>query len=423
MRIGVHTPSQARQHFAGSGEIRIKRVPLLRLKGFNEWKARALISFRTRLEPLGISDKVRQYFELCLSEDHYAYIICGPADVIVHKWPGSEPKILPLWNGILIQSDPYWLDSYPFLKRSPYSASITHMPSQREYNLQGVSLHEGHQTGAACTDRNIAATIISHNNHFGHFISDNLPLYAAIGRFLKAYCGVMPAKFPFRYRKGILEALDHYCPELKEVEYPNSMKLAQVIDDQLCGTTIMLRMPLVIDVLPSNVLTNSFLSSLLRGNKKLVSEVTEKDKVVSMGLKLFLSRQGEYSSRIANHKEIASVLESYGFLKIDPSSLPLDRLIYLFTAADIIVSECGSATLNACIFSPQRTRIVSLVPRRLIQDTDDAMTRSGIIYSLGFCDRTVFCMGETVEYSSVQSSDLVYYKIDDIINCLDPHVP
>ena len=423
MRIAVHTPSQAHLHFAGSGELRIKRVPLLRLKGFNEWKARALISFRVRLEPLGISDNVKQYFELCLSEDHYAYIISGPADVIIHKWPSSEPKILPLWNGILIQSDPYWLDSYPFLKRSLNSSNITHVPSQREYELQGVSLFKGHQPWSACANRNVAATIISHNNHFGHFISDNLPLYAAIGRFLKAYCGVLPVKFPFRYRKAILEALGHYCPELDEGEYPNGMKLTQVINDQPCGTTIMLKMPLVIDVLPSNVLTNSFLSSFLLGNKKLLSEVAVKDKGVSMGLKLFLSRQGEYSSRIANREEVVSVLKSYGFLIVDPASLTLDRLLYLFAAADVIVSECGSATLNACIFSPRRTRIVSLVPRRLIQDTDDAMTRAGIIYSLGFCDRTVFCMGETVEYSSVQSSDLVYYKTDDIINCFDPQVP
>ena len=60
------------------------------------------------------------------------------------------------------------------------------------------------------------------------------------------------------------------------------------------------------------------------------------------------------------------------------------RFGLLLASTKIIVSESGTSTLIAQLFSPISTRILSLVPSRLIQEPDAAMTHSGLHYHLAY---------------------------------------
>ena len=72
-------------------------------------------------------------------------------------------------------------------------------------------------------------------------------------------------------------------------------------------------------------------------------------------------------------------------------------LVSLLASTKIIVSESGTSTLIAQLFSPISTRILSLVPSRLIQEPDAAMTHSGLHYHLAIPCKINFLEGETVK--------------------------
>ena len=95
-------------------------------------------------------------------------LLSGECLALKYRWSNQEYKILPIWsNQYLIDSNPYWFDYYPFLKRTN-----NHINSNfQQYHLL---------TSSTTTNSNFTSThpalFLSHNDHFGHFLVDDFPL-------------------------------------------------------------------------------------------------------------------------------------------------------------------------------------------------------------------------------------------------------
>jgi len=347
-----------------------------------------------------------------LYADHEIYIISGPASLIIHKWPNSEAKLLPVWEGIIIQPDDFWLEKYPFLALVPDNEH-GYRGNNSEYrycfNITDNRLFYSHSLDPQYAAEN--AIVISHNNHFGHFIFDNLPLLNAISPFFHSYSHSFPLAFPFPYVRGIFDAISGFCPELLADRETDWEATSDIHNSLEANRTYLTQVKKLVDIQSTNTLTNAFLSRLLVRD---IDKDSGKD-YNKKSLRIFLTRRGEYVSRIANHAEILAALESIGFIAIDTSTYSVGKLVKIFANAEVIVSECGSTALNACLFSPQSVPIVCLAPTRLIQEPDEGMIRAGLIYTLAFCERLEYYMGDTTQRSAVQSSDIVYYEAPGLL--------
>jgi capsular polysaccharide biosynthesis protein len=208
-----------------------------------------------------------------------------------------------------------------------------------------------------------------------------------------------------------LDAVSRFCPGLL-ADRGADWRATSVIHSTLeANRTYLAQVRKLVDVQSTNTLTNAFLSRLLVRNIHKDTRKTSNKK----SLRIFLTRRGEYESRIANHAEILAALDSIGFIALDASAYSVERLINIFANAEAIVSECGSTALNACLFSPQSVPIICLAPNRLVQEPDEGMIRGGLIYTLAFCERLEYYMGDSTQKSAVQSSDVVYYEAAGLI--------
>lgn len=88
----------------------------------------------------------------------------GPSDVLLHKWPNGEFKVIAIPGAsVIISEDAFWLGKYPFLRLHNGFACYD-IPHSSSINL-------------FLQPKNTSPYVIaSHNNHYGHFLLDDLPL-------------------------------------------------------------------------------------------------------------------------------------------------------------------------------------------------------------------------------------------------------
>ena len=130
--------------------------------------------------------------------------------------------------------------------------------------------------------------------------------------------------------------------------------------------------------------------------------------------RVFLVRAGNYGSRLKNYDEISACLKAHGFSIVDPASMNVGQLVRVLSAAKIIVSESGSTTLNAVTLGSSSAKVISLNPKRLLQSPSLDMIYGGLPYLLAYSEKVEIVLGETVQSSAIQSSDICYFDVADI---------
>lgn len=367
----------------------ITKIDISELQSYQTWKRKLQLALFANIENGIISTSVAYEAIKTLKGDAFLYSIGGLARVIYFMWGNGEVKILPIWQSkFIIQPNLSWLLSYPFLKR---------IRNSNQHHMQ-FHVSDGLVDSPFSRDETLSVFLnASHNNHFGHFLLDNLPLLSYLDGPLGAEYAGRPMKGLYSYRRGINELLSFSGITLLNndiYEFENLQTNPCSVQYREC-----------IDVVSSSTFVNAYLwrSKYLRLER--VPKLTQTSRRIA------LLRSGDFATRIFNKVELDCCLLANEFEIIDPSLLQISDLVDKLMRADLIVCESGSCTLNACMFSANKTRIISLNPSRLLLCPDAAMVMGGLPYLLPFIDRIEFIHGNTCVASPIQSSDICIYDL------------
>jgi hypothetical protein len=372
------------------------------LSSFKVWLKRLATAIENSQLQDEWHDVALEYFKYKLNAPPHIYKLEGAASTLAFKWQNNEPLIIPLWNNKIIRETDYWLSYYPFLQRC-------------NGNMSAWSIRDGWQIIRSTCD-NEASCIVSHNGHFGHFIYDNLPFLQLLAISMNNYLGPI---------KGIPETLSNDIKLL--ANFALNSRLAKVSHSHIdcnygTGSKIIeiCNHNNFCDIFSNNIFVNAYLLKSLHA--KLLNIYKDCDNCVpgsSSPSLLFFYRNGDYKSRIYNFTEIKKSLGDLGFYLCDPSQLnPID-LCKLTQDADIIVAETGTTSLVANIFSPDKTKVISLVPERLASQPTRSMLESGIPYIIAFYPKASIFKGHSIQHLSIQTSDTVIYSAEKLARTID----
>jgi len=408
MRIITLNPSNAYQLFSenNSENIKIERLSFTSLESYKDWVKIMKKSIYYQEGILGLSNKTLAHLLKLLEDSSEVYRFDGEADLYHYFWPNGEVKIVPCWApNYTIQPNQFWLDKYPFLKLSHKA------PNKCKEEFEIIKELFSYVKGNNESENSYLCA--THNNHFGHFLLDNL---APIS-LLNGPLGVMGNSFykpSIPYKEGISELL-HFCGA-KFIKSYDDIHTASNKREHFCLANIKLT-----ELIPSSIFANAFLWSLIgdRFRDKLIL-CNEKSSSINkyQPRRVFLKRSGKYESRISNEAQILECLKDFNFQIIDPSCLSAVDLAVALSNATAIFCESGSTTLNAIFFGNKYAKIFSLNPIRLFRETNDDMLFGGIPYLFAFCNRINFILGETVTKHAVQTSDICSYDVQLIANHL-----
>ena len=388
--------------------LKIDKISLEPLQSLQNWRKKLKLSFSRLQSKYLIDENATKSFLDSVNAEHAVFKIEGESDILIYHWNNKEPKIVPIWGNMIIQSDLYWLQFLPFLE-AVENKSLDFI-TNKSYNLKLKYFKSTQKLEQAQIENNL---LISQNNHFGHFLLDHLPLIALLGGPLGTNKKKLYKAINYPYKKSITELAEIALAESANIinaSQPET-KEQNVCDNQNISSII--RSAKLIDMQSTNQYTNAYLWSQL--SRKLHSTNTPHLANSSIrGTKIMLIRGGNYKSRIENWKEVKNYLKDNDFIFIDPSKNTAIELLDLLKNAKIVICESGSTTLNAAIFANISARIVSLNSKRLFQQTDSSMIHGGLPYLLAFCDRIEFILGEAITESNIQSSDITRYSIFDI---------
>ncbi|WP_413441549.1 glycosyltransferase 61 family protein [Synechococcus sp. MIT S1220] len=327
--------------------------------------------------------------------------VYGKSIVYCYTWENGESKFFFVRDNVFITEDIFWLRYYPFLqitnKRSPIDGKYYMDAKINEALFKEIELKE--------IKKSNAYVIPSHNNHFGHFIGDEFPslwLEGKISSFWKQKC-----TYPFKWKRGIEEILNTLCDNFNispfDTALEKNLNIRSILPNHL-----------------SIYLTNPAMKTYLLEMAMAQIRKKYKQKTFKGKQRLLMVRRGKYKTRINNIKELMHVVCSkYYFNIIDPIEHSFDKLIEMFCNAELIIAESGTSTLQALCLSQEQCKVISLIPKRLVQDTDEEMIESGLPYHLIMPHKISFVLGETIEKHSIQSSDLVNYNLQQIEDCIN----
>ena len=408
MRIITLNPSNAYQLFSenNSENIKVERLNFTSLESYKDWVKIMKKSIYYQEEILGLSNKTIAHLLKLLEDSSEIYRFDGEADLYHYFWPNGEVKIVPCWaQNYTIQPNLFWLDKYPFLKLSHKA------PNKCTEKFEIIKELFSYVKGNNNSEKNYLCA--THNNHFGHFLLDNLPsislLNGPLGVIGNSFC--QPS---ILYKEGISELL-HFCGT-KFIESNNDELVASKRKGNFCQANTKLT-----ELIPSSIFTHAFLWTMIgdRFRRKLISCNNKLNNIINhQPRRVFLKRSGKYESRISNEAEILECLKAFNFEIIDPSCLTAVDLAVALSNATAIFCESGSTTLNAIFFGNKYAKIFSLNPIRLFRETNDDMLFGGIPYLFAFCNRINFILGETVTKHAVQTSDICSYDVQLIANHL-----
>ena len=370
-------------------------VSLASLSSFRKWQTNLTCRIRQKSILHGIPDNATKHLYGLAQDSNSLYRISGHADIYVYKWLNGETKTMPVWGSeYILQADMYWIPSYPLL-----------FPAKRDSRGEVFNIKENDFQCLADKKSGLEYVVASHNNHFGHFLLDNMP-----GLVLMSNLGCLGIRdelsSPVRYRKGIWEFLSAV-----------SRRPGMEIDDSSILGSYCIRSAQTAEIMGSSIYTNAFLWRMIgqRVKNYLMNTLTSQDLLTAVPQeRVFLVRSGNYQSRIRNYDEVSAYLKTRGFCIVDPASMSAGQLTRVLSATKIIISESGSTTLNAVTLGNSRAKVISLNPRRLLKEPSLDMIHGGLPYLFAYCEQVEFVLGETVRSSSIQSSDICYFDIANI---------
>jgi len=316
----------------------------------------------------------------------------GPSDVLLHKWPNGEFKIIAIPGAsVIISENTFWLGQYPFLHLSNDYASYD-IPYSSAIKL------------SSAPNNTSPYVIASHNNHYGHFLLDELPL-------LRRFYGSSRREvtlFPQPLTYGIYNELAAILPLSDVVGSGSPLETEKFFSGPGTCSTLLYENVSVGIVYSTNIFLNAFLS------KNLSSVIHAKPNYLLDAKACFLVRRDMYNSRISNLEQILAFCSSKGITLLDPSKYSMRQLEALLRDYSVVIAESGSTTLVASLASSSSTRVISLCPTRLLEAPNAHMVSGGLPYLLSFPNKVRFLKGDSRVYSDVQSSDICFYQTDQL---------
>lgn len=391
------TDSQAKKLIA-------HEINLVSLNSFLVWRSKLIEEFKSQiLELPHVSQNLIQFFYTLLDSEPVVSLVKGPCRTVIYHWPNGEPKLLHIWNNnILLTDNIYWLKSFKFLEVKPDNLTCTFRRSE----LRTFQTLERF-------DNTISLT---HNDHFGHFVVDNMPLLALLEG---PFSTLIPAD------KTIYST---YNPKLviKELLHESNPNLRYFIRDDMetpkfKSSSYIFNSTLNYQLISSNVLCNAYLIDKRSKNREIKYSFAEQgiEKSNYVPKFIFLVRTNEYSTRVNNIRELTSFLERLGFIIVDPLATNLTELEKILATSEIVIAESGSTTLNAVWFCSSNCKIVSLVADELIFNTSMPMIYGGLPYILPFLNRIHIFIGESKTQQQTQSSNSCNYNCKELKKLLE----
>jgi hypothetical protein len=335
--------------------------------------------------------------------------------VYTHKWRNGEIKSLLSPFTPFSKEDHYWASHYSFIKQCP-AINCNRGISIETYDVRIDSLRHIHdvQVPDGCN-----ATLISHVNHYGHFVLDSLPLHHA----LHGYFGMSNI---YGLNPGLNKAI---------VNEFNSM-MQHISPEHFAGSSSTMpsafRISRAIAAYTSSPLVSIFLLSHVRDTFAAGTDLspafrTLREKMPTVFAanrrRLFVTRGGHAASRISNYYEVTRILIANGFCPIDIGNCTIEEMVILFKNADTIVSECGTASHLSAFFSSDDTKIYSLVPKRLLHEAAKGSLFGCLSYYCGYLHKLNFIVGDSVENCASPTSDSTYYNSNYINKLLGSDRP
>lgn len=311
--------------------------------------------------------------------------------MINFNWPSGELKTMILMDKYLITDQLYWLQYYPFID----------LVEKEEGSY--IRINKAFEEKAFVYESNDQKmTLITHNNHFGHFFFDDFPRILLDSLQYPAY--IAESVRPECLSKGIEDLISTSIPDLSKTNVARKDEMSIIKSNNILQSFI------------TNPILNSY---LIKKNFQLHrNKVQETCRQAS---KIYIKRSGKYQSRIKNHDEVLALLESQDFTSCDPSNYSTLELIEKLSNASIIVTEAGTSCLVASLYSPTTAKIIALVPKDLLKCPEEDMIISGLPYHLASPGNIEFVLGEKADQHKIQSSKQCLYSIRNLKKLIVMH--
>tara|TARA_B100000674_G_scaffold39763_2_gene27708 strand:+ start:18515 stop:19705 length:1191 start_codon:yes stop_codon:yes gene_type:complete len=387
MRLTAYTPSSFLNHaYHDSSQPTIQDVIEYNyISSFRKYRFKYIESLESLFSSELISASTYRSLLNDCNKLHISFICSGEARAFFFFWPNGEVKILQTFGSIAIVDSLFWLQFYPFLRVIHFDRNVS---CDIEVDLNQFDVIN------SISSTSLPFFIPSHNNHFGHFLLDDLP---KLGISVDSLFGSSKTSlFPFSWRKSIYDIVASFSllsPSLASVPSTSFSVSSSLV--QPCVT-----------------------SNLLRGflQKKVISRIRRyhTNKSIPIYSHVFITRSGGNETRISNYSSLVNLLSSYNFFFLDVSDFSEFDVLSILSNATICVCEPGSATLLAQSYTQEFCKIVSILPKRFVFSPDSSMIESGLCYHFVVPSRTIYCLSESVFLSSIQTSDIIKCNIDHL---------
>ena len=320
-------------------------------------------------------------------------VYSGPGAIIKYVWPNGEPKFLSLVNNVVWSGEEFWLNQYPFLEQKinmDVGGNKVVYALDKSFPMTNKKLNKG------------SYAYTSHNNHYGHFIVDDLPRLALSRFYLNK-----PLLSIDQTRKSIS---DEVATLLNNTLESVSMVNIDPSTEFLCQSSLeVFDADSIFDIRFDNHYVSTYLTQ-----KFIASSISSMKSIPSDPKLYFLPRMHPFETRISNYDKVSEVLSRLGFLTLDTNQMNLLSMAKVINDASIIVCESGSCTILASLASPPDCTVVSLQPCNLFDSPNKAMIHGGIPYILALMPKCQIFLGYPTNISTIQSSTKASYDADEL---------
>jgi hypothetical protein len=350
-----------------------------------------LSSLKACLKAVGTDHQVIELLLGYYSRESKQIQLDGPGQLLNYHFPGGEIKSVAIRSNVLLVDSLYWVPSYPFLDvvgKEDCERRLLRVAIKKE-------LFDFRQSGG---DPNSGIILVSHNNHYGHFLFDDLPRL----RLDTSTLSMSKTRLAYEYCESIHQligvTLGTNTAQASTIGKANSLNTVteskRVISSHLTN-------PVVNIFLLRKIIDNAAMSKSVAG----IAERMER---------IILSRGSSLYSRVYNREEVVSLCRSHGFIEVDPFSFEIGKFISLLYRSSIIISECGSSLLSAAAYSSEQTNLIGLAPADLFSSPPSDMILGGLPYHLTAPMRTRFILGQIVIRHQIMTSSVCKYDISDL---------
>jgi len=316
-----------------------------------------------------------------------------------HQWENGDIKLLPVPNIVLCVEDDFWHSHYPFMSQASLSRTSRYI--EKHYTLK---------PGAALHHRDVAdgpryAVLLSHVNHYGHFVLDDLPFH------------LWPLSTPTNiWPTGLIQLTqsDIFTSELNQLMLAGGFKqfthhiIAKQGLTSMANTTLIA--PRATTFTVRHFLSQKIRQIYIRASRTNVCRSISNHiaPAHSVGARVFITR-GPTNTRIHNYNEIVRFLANEGFNQLDLKGKSIRDLSTMLENVELIVAETGSASHIAELCTADDVPIICLIPSRLLSALPKGELFGCLSYYFAYLHRLTFVSGATVIKGCPVSSDIESY--------------